>query len=71
MLNNSGHNQTLLSPGHQNPNNSVFVASPLSSQRHTMQNSSPIRMSPTQQQDQLVYGDPTLTSPYRRYKKTL
>ena len=62
-------NQSNHSPqSNNNGNNSgVFLASPLSSQRV----SSPIRMSPLQQEDSMVYGDPTLSTPYRRYKKAL
>lgn len=67
----NSNNQTMQinnSPNGQSNNSGIFLASPLSSQRPT---SSPIRLSPTQHQDSLVYGDPTLSSPYRRYKKTL
>lgn len=58
-------NQTLLN-NHDNSN--VFVASPLSSQRAQP---SPIRVSPTNRTNDLVYGDPTLTPQYRRFKKAL
>lgn len=57
-------NQTL---GANNNNSGIFTASPLQSQR----TSSPIKMSPTHHQEDLIYGNATIPSPYRRYKKTL
>lgn len=55
-------NQTLIN---NNSNGNIFTATPLQSQR-----TSPIRLSPSlDQQQQPVYGDPTIPSPFRRYHK--
>lgn len=65
----SNSNQTLVT-NHNGSNSGIFSASPLQSQR-SQQPPSPIRASPNHHQEDLIYGNTTIPSPYRRFKKNL